>query len=266
MDPERFDQFFFTIAKESGGIEGLFNSVFSFLFRRTDFFYESNPGDKMGFPPGVSSKMVNSILQQYQKEHYKRVPQKSPAEYQEKLKALKEKEESNKKLIEESKKQTDKEKIQNEKVETPTEEKKEVEPIVENVSSPINEKTTENTDISTYNGGTTEKYLWSQNISDVTVQINLPRKVRAKEMKAEIKTKSIKVSLEGEIIVEGELDERIKPEESFWSIEDETKLVLTLEKASENIWKTIFKGDTEIDTKKVDNSKPLQDFDSETQV
>jgi len=36
----RFDDFLFTICNETGGIEGLFNSIFSFLFRRTDFFYE----------------------------------------------------------------------------------------------------------------------------------------------------------------------------------------------------------------------------------
>lgn len=54
MDFSRFDEFYFTIAKETGGIEGLLNSLFNFLIRRTDFFYESDPGDKMGFPPGYS--------------------------------------------------------------------------------------------------------------------------------------------------------------------------------------------------------------------
>jgi hypothetical protein len=29
------------------------------MFRKTDFFYECDPGDKMGFPPGVNTKMVN---------------------------------------------------------------------------------------------------------------------------------------------------------------------------------------------------------------
>ena len=58
MNLSRFDDFFFTIVKETGGIEGLLHSIFNFLFRRTDFFYEMDPGDKMGFPPGVASKMV----------------------------------------------------------------------------------------------------------------------------------------------------------------------------------------------------------------
>jgi Spy/CpxP family protein refolding chaperone len=38
-----------------------------------------------------------------------------------------------------------------------------------------------------------------------------------------------------------------------------------LEKAEERIWGTVFKGDPEIDTSKVNNTKPLQDFDEETQ-
>ena len=39
---------------------------------------------------------------------------------------------------------------------------------------------------------------------------------------------------------------------------------LTLEKATENIWKTVLKGDPEIDATKVDNSKSLESFDGET--
>ena len=39
---------------------------------------------------------------------------------------------------------------------------------------------------------------------------------------------------------------------------------MTLEKFSENIWKTVVKGDKEIDTSKVDNSKHLHEFDEET--
>lgn len=29
------------------------------MFRKTDFFYECDPGDKMGFPPGYSRNLVN---------------------------------------------------------------------------------------------------------------------------------------------------------------------------------------------------------------
>ena len=59
MDFSRFDDFLYTIVKETGGLEGFFHTVFNFLYRRTDFFYESEPGDKMGFPPGMNIKIVD---------------------------------------------------------------------------------------------------------------------------------------------------------------------------------------------------------------
>lgn len=74
----------------------------------------------------------------------------------------------------------------------------------------------------------------------------------------------VKLKSESESIVEGELYDKVKPEESVWDIEDNEKLIITLEKGQENIWKTIIKGDKEIDATKVDNSKRLEEFDSET--
>lgn len=70
---------------------------------------------------------------------------------------------------------------------------------------------------------------------------------------------------DGRTIIEGEWYERIKVDDSTWSV-DEDSILFNLEKANENIWKTILKGDQEIDATKVDNSKPIEAFDSETQV
>lgn len=51
----KFDDLLYTMCSEAGGIDGLLSNIFDFLYRRTDFFYESDPGDKMGFPPGRSA-------------------------------------------------------------------------------------------------------------------------------------------------------------------------------------------------------------------
>lgn len=49
-----------TICQQAGdGIHGLLDSVFSFLQRRTDFYYEAEPGDKMGFPPKFAEGLVS---------------------------------------------------------------------------------------------------------------------------------------------------------------------------------------------------------------
>ena len=53
-------------------------------------------------------------------------------------------------------------------------------------------------------------------------------------------------------------------DESFWSVEDNQFLNLNFEKATECIWKCVIIGDLEIDTKKVDNSKKIEEFDIET--
>jgi hypothetical protein len=79
-----------------GGIEGFIKSFFDFLFRKTDFFYECDPGDKMGFPPGYNKQLVLislikifGLMEQFQKEHYKKMPQKSPEEFNKKVEAAK---------------------------------------------------------------------------------------------------------------------------------------------------------------------------------
>jgi hypothetical protein len=95
----------------------------------------------------------------------------------------------------------------------------------------------------------------------------LPKGTTSRQVLVEIKSKHLKVIIKGqtEPIVDGELCEKVKVEDSFWSIEDAQFLNLNFEKASETIWKTVILGDAEIDTKKVDNSKKIDEFDTETQ-
>lgn len=81
-----------------------------------------------------------------------------------------------------------------------------------------------------------------------------------------IKSKHLRVALKGkDAIIEGELCEKVKVDDSFWNIEDNEFLNINFEKAGEVIWKSILVGDEEIDTKTVDNSKRVDEFDLETQ-
>ena len=58
----RFDEMLMTITQQAGnGLNGLLDATFSFLQRRTDFFYEAEPGDKMGFPPQYAESLVSSV-------------------------------------------------------------------------------------------------------------------------------------------------------------------------------------------------------------
>ena len=133
--------------------------------------------------------------------------------------------------------------------------------------APKSEAVKEYEKISTYNGATTEKYSWSQTITEVSVQIPLPEGTTAKMMDVKIKAKHLFVKIKGSDspIVDGELSEKVKVDDSFWSIEDKKYCTITFEKGYEAIWKTVVKGDAEIDPKTVDNAKRIDEFDLETQ-
>lgn len=122
--------------------------------------------------------------------------------------------------------------------------------------------------ISTYNGDKTDKYSWSQGIKDVTMQIPLPEGTKPAQLKVVIQTKHLFVAFKGkesEPLINGVLGEKVKVDDSFWSVEDNRNLNINFEKAYEVIWKCMVQGDKEIDTEKVDNSKRVEDFDLETQ-
>ncbi len=102
---------------------------------------------------------------------------------------------------------------------------------------------------------------------NVDVQLKLPAGTRARQVVVIIKTKQLKVMIKGsdDPILDGELSEKVKVDDSFWNVEDNEFLNINLEKMEEKIWKTILVGDEEIDPKTVDNTKNIEEFDLETQ-
>lgn len=64
---EMYDNAFFGILQNEGNIETFLDAVFSFLFRKTDFYVTmTSPTDRMGFPPGVAKKHVNAAFKRYE--------------------------------------------------------------------------------------------------------------------------------------------------------------------------------------------------------
>jgi len=56
----RFDDLLHTIIVQKGqGLYGFFDVLYSFLYRKTDFYYEMAPGENMGFFPGQAEALVN---------------------------------------------------------------------------------------------------------------------------------------------------------------------------------------------------------------
>ena len=289
----QFDDLLVNMTSQIGkGCPGLLDQMFGFLHRRTDFFYEMEPEDKMGFPPGIAEQMVFQHFKKYQDMHFKKFPQKPDLvkrweEYNKKQKELSQAKKAQEiekgemppkvqEIIEEAKSSNpgksnepppltaeQKAKIMNEINRQELQKEGIIPP---DPPKPV-EIPQEMKDISTYNGDVTEKYKWSQELNEVIVQVDLPEGSNSKSVSVNMQTKNLKIVLKstGEEIINGELFGKIIADESYWSIEDGNKLILTLNKAQEMIWKTIIVGDQEIDPKTVDNSKRIDQFDVETQ-
>ncbi|KAE8658574.1 Nuclear migration protein nudC [Hibiscus syriacus] len=117
------------------------------------------------------------------------------------------------------------------------------------------------------NGLDLEKYSWTQTLQEVTVNVPVPGGTKSRFVVCEIKKNHLKVGLKGQPpIIDGELFQAVKPDDCYWSIEDSCALSILLTKHNQmEWWKSLVKGDPEIDTQKVEpeNSK-LSDLDPET--
>ncbi|KAH7538217.1 hypothetical protein FEM48_Zijuj03G0175500 [Ziziphus jujuba var. spinosa] len=164
-----------------------------------------------------------------------------------------------------------KEKEERKKLETKEEVKKEaMEEVKKEVEAPAKAEEKEDSGARVPNRGNgldLEKYSWTQTLQEVTVIIPVPPGTKARFIVCEIKKKHLKVGLKGQPpIIEGELFRPIKPDDSYWSLEDQSAVSILLTKHDQlEWWKSLVKGDPEIDTQKVEpESSKLSDLDPET--
>ncbi|XP_027332678.1 protein BOBBER 1-like isoform X1 [Abrus precatorius] len=117
------------------------------------------------------------------------------------------------------------------------------------------------------NGLDLEKYSWTQTLQEVNVSVPVPTGTKSRFVICEIKKNHLKVGLKGQPpIIDGEVYRPVKPDDCYWSIEDQNTVSILLTKHDQmEWWKCVVKGDPEIDTQKVEpeNSK-LSDLDPET--
>jgi len=123
------------------------------------------------------------------------------------------------------------------------------------------------------NGGSTPRYKWTQTLDETTVLIGVPKTFRGKDF--DVKITSSKLSVKGKKILPGEektgtflegaLTEKIRVDESTWSVENGVMMV-TLDKSAKKFWRTVLTGDEEIDTELVDSRTRVSDYDNATQA
>ena len=124
------------------------------------------------------------------------------------------------------------------------------------------------------NGGKTDKYVWTQTLSEVELTLEIDANLRGKNLKIVIKKRHLLVAIKGkesEPIIDGKLSADVDTEESTWTLDKDYKkstktLTITLTKIKGmSWWDCVIIGDPKINTSKIEpeNSK-LDSLDADT--
>ncbi|KAM3144941.1 hypothetical protein pb186bvf_002946 [Paramecium bursaria] len=211
-EEEKYDGIFMTSLQQLKTIDNFFDAVYGFLRRRTDFFVNQQEAER------VITESCKKNFEQFQKDSKEK-------ERKEQLK--KEKEEQRKKEREAEQQKRDEEQFGKKDVQAPPaekiqEEKQEVpQEIVQKLEQKEGEKKEDDEKAPIGNGGKTDKYIWTQTLTEVQVYVPIPFKITKKELTVKIESSSLHIQIKGEApLVSGQLYEKIQSDESVWTITD----------------------------------------------
>lgn len=291
MEDERFDGLFLNVAQQCQGIDPLLDSLFSFLRRKTDFF--------VGVSHDKAEEVVLKVVRKHaalserteavkkaerQKEELKRKEKLEKKRKEEELEIEKQRLANAKDLKFKSTAKPDDDVIEvsddgvfdvsSTATSTPPPVPVEADDPLANIpeikvndSPSKGEEEEDPTPPPPGNGGSTDKYVWTQTLGDLNVVIPVPIGTKTKMLSVDITNKRLKVGMKGQPpIIDGEFHKRVIVDDCFWTLEDGREISLSLQKENKmEWWKCVIVGDVEIDTTKVqpENSK-LGDLDAET--
>jgi hypothetical protein len=295
MGDDRFDSLFMNVAQGANGIEPLMDNLFGFLRRKTDFYTA---------PPEKIHEMVIKALKKqgeiYDQEQAKKAAFREKEEKRKKALAEKKKKEEIEKAVLAAAATTKKPAAAatagdddvleltgdgafdastalsaaptkaasaGAKMDLDNTGPLSAEKMEEMAKEAEDKEEEDTTPPPVGNGGSTDKYTWTQSLSEVTVNIKVPPGTKAKMLNVDIKNNSLKVGMKGqsEPIIDGSFHKRVFLDDTLWQMVD-GDLVLFLSKDNKmEWWKCVMQGDPEINTQKVqpENSK-LSDLDGET--
>jgi hypothetical protein len=269
------------VAGRAGGIAPLLDAIFSFLYRKTDFYHVMREGDKMGFPPGVAEKLVLGHFRKYEQLAIKAREKQQTSAPKGAAAAVEAKQPAPSPAAQP---------VQPAAAATPVPKAAPAARAAAADHAPgaravdaRDEPSVSSSHLastvgleSTYNGGQTELYVWEQTISDVTITVPVPAGTKSRDIACVIGRGHLRLQLNGQPSPLLDSDypcddrngqcvwEQVKPAQCFWNLSD-AKCTIYLEKERECWWKSALHGHLEIDTTKVDSVKRVEEYDGETQ-
>ncbi|CAH8465057.1 unnamed protein product [Dicrocoelium dendriticum] len=253
-------------------IEKFLDVIFGFLMRRTDFYHIMTPDQKkLGFPPGVSARMViqsferyKSLFERYEEERQADLTSRSnpvPSDQTPKV-------DSTKPVLDSTIQEVNGD-VEN----TPRVAAQEVPsqiPVAndDSKSSP----TVYQSDPECYNGATRDAYTWSQTIKDIDIRVKVPPSVKtAKDLRVAVDRKRIQIALKADEVnrpyFDGILCWDILKDDAVWTLHPkENHIHFCLDKVQERWWEAAFEGEDKINTRKIDCSRPMHELDEEAQA
>ena len=244
MNPDNatFDDAYTQIASKARNIDDLLTSFLGFLHRKTDYFVEIPDGynAKMGFRKGVAEDMLLKT--------FKKFAMKTP----------------NPNDLVKMDKQVKASNAANSNDTSPKEVKS------ANTNKAVAEpRLTENGKLFPIgNGGSADKYYWTQTLKDLTVYVDVPLQTKSKDIKCTIQPSKLTLEIKANPpsnltttvpptfipFIQGDLEEVVRVEDSLWTLSSCSStctVIITLDKVKHTWWKHVIVGHPEIDTSKV---------------
>ncbi|KAF8571346.1 hypothetical protein P879_00079 [Paragonimus westermani] len=283
----KYDSALLGILQHEGKIEKFLDVVFGFLMRRTDFYHIMTPDQKkLGFPPGVSLRMVVRAFERYKTmfENYEEQRREAAnsavankaaahskgitARYFTYLLDSDTPVNSSKETLETG--QTDAPPVSTLEVQSTESIKPEILPNTDRDADDT--PGVYQADPECYNGAIRDCYTWSQSIKDVDINIKVPPVVKTgKDLKVVVDRKRVRVFIKSDGTEQTYFDRSlcwdVVKDEAVWTLQPkESQVHLCLDKVQERWWEAAFEGEDKINTRKIDCSRPMHELDEEAQA